>query len=120
MWREPFVHLRLPLLFNLRRDPFEKSQHNSNTYHDWMIDRAFVLVPLQAVASKFLMTMKDFPPSQTAGRLEPRFAGEADQEHDHSRGVGESQTRGAAGKGGAPIFSPAQEKHREKLRHRHG
>ena len=67
VWREPFVHLRLPLLFNLRRDPFEKSQHNSNTYHDWMIDRAFVLVPLQAVASKFLMTLKDFPPSQRPG-----------------------------------------------------
>ena len=67
VWREPFVHLRLPLLFNLRRDPFEKSQHNSNTYHDWMIDRAFVLVPLQAVASEFLMTMKEFPPSQTPG-----------------------------------------------------
>ena len=67
VWREPLVHLRLPLLFNLRRDPFEKSQHNSNTYHDWMIDRAFVLVPLQAVASKFLMTMKEFPPSQKPG-----------------------------------------------------
>jgi arylsulfatase A-like enzyme len=67
VWREPFVHLRLPLLFNLRRDPFEKSQHNSNTYHDWMIDRAFVLVPLQAVASRFLMTLKEFPPSQKPG-----------------------------------------------------
>ena len=67
VWREPMVHLRLPLLFNLRRDPFEKSQENSNTYHDWMIDRAFVLIPLQAVASKFLMTLKDFPPSQTPG-----------------------------------------------------
>jgi arylsulfatase A-like enzyme len=67
VWREPFIHLRLPLLFNLRRDPFEKSQHNSNTYHDWMIDRAFVLVPLQAVASKFLITLKDFPPSQKPG-----------------------------------------------------
>jgi C-terminal region of aryl-sulfatase len=67
VWREPFVHLRLPLLFNLRRDPFEKSQHNSNTYHDWMIDRAFVLVPLQAIASKFLMTLKEFPPSQKPG-----------------------------------------------------
>jgi arylsulfatase len=67
VWREPFVHLRLPLLFNLRRDPFEKSQHNSNTYHDWMIDRAFVLVPLQAVASKFLMTLQEFPPSQKPG-----------------------------------------------------
>jgi arylsulfatase len=67
VWREPFVHLRLPLLFNLRRDPFEKSQHNSNIYHDWMIDRAFVLVPLQAIASRFLMTLKEFPPSQKPG-----------------------------------------------------
>lgn len=67
VWREPLVHLRLPLLFNLRRDPFEKSQHNSNTYHDWMIDRAFVLVPLQAVASEFLMSLKDYPPSQAPG-----------------------------------------------------
>jgi arylsulfatase len=67
VWREPFVHLRLPLLCNLRRDPFEKSMDNSNTYHDWMIDRAFVLVRLQVVASQFLMSMKEFPPSQTPG-----------------------------------------------------
>jgi arylsulfatase len=67
VWREPLVHLRLPLLFNLRRDPFEKAYENSNTYHDWMIDRAYVLGPMQVVASKFLMTMKDFPPSQKPG-----------------------------------------------------
>jgi arylsulfatase len=67
VWREPFVQLRLPLLFNLRRDPFERAQHNSNTYHDWMIDRAYVLGPMQVVASRFLMTLKDFPPSQTPG-----------------------------------------------------
>lgn len=56
VWREPLVHLRMPLLFNLRRDPFEKSYENSNTYHDWMIDRAFVLGPMQVIASRFLMT----------------------------------------------------------------
>jgi len=67
VWREPLIKLRLPLLFNLRRDPFEKAQHNSNTYHDWMIDRAYVLGPMQMVASKFLLTMKEFPPSQTPG-----------------------------------------------------
>ena len=39
VWREPFVELRVPLLFNLRRDPFERSQHNSNTYNDWFLDR---------------------------------------------------------------------------------
>jgi arylsulfatase len=67
VWREPFVELRAPLLFNLRRDPFEKAQHNSNTYNDWWLDRAFVLVPIQALATKFLLTMKDYPPSQTPG-----------------------------------------------------
>ena len=34
-WGEPFVHLRLPKLFNLRRDPFERADENSNTYWDW-------------------------------------------------------------------------------------
>jgi arylsulfatase len=67
VWREPFVELRVPLLFNLRRDPFEKAQHNSNTYNDWFLDRAFVLVPMQQVAGNFLKTMVDFPPSQTPG-----------------------------------------------------
>lgn len=67
VWREPFVSLRLPLLFNLRRDPFEKSQHNSNTYHDWVIDGAYVLAPMQMVARRFLLTLKDFPPSQPPG-----------------------------------------------------
>jgi arylsulfatase len=67
VWREPFVELRAPLLFHLRRDPFEKAQHNSNTYNDWWLDRPFVLVPIQQLAGKFLMTMKDYPPSQTPG-----------------------------------------------------
>jgi arylsulfatase len=67
VWREPFTELRVPLLFNLRRDPFERAQHNSNTYNDWFLDRAFVLVPMQQMAGRFLMTMKDYPPSQTPG-----------------------------------------------------
>ncbi len=67
VWREPFTELRVPLLFNLRRDPFEKAQHNSNTYNDWFLDRTFVIVPIQALAAQFLQTMKDYPPSQTPG-----------------------------------------------------
>ncbi|WP_444945213.1 arylsulfatase [Microbulbifer sp. VTAC004] len=67
VWREPFTELRVPLLFNLRQDPFEKAQHNSNTYNDWFIDRAFVLVPMQQLAAKFLQTMKEYPPSQVPG-----------------------------------------------------
>jgi len=67
VWREPFVELRIPLLFNLRRDPFEKAQHNSNTYNDWFLDRPFVIVPIQALAAKFLKTMQEYPPRQSPG-----------------------------------------------------
>ena len=67
VWREPFTELRIPLLFHLRRDPFEKAQHNSNTYDDWFIDRVFVLVPMQQYVGQFLKTMIDYPPSQTPG-----------------------------------------------------
>ena len=67
LWREPFVELRAPLVFNLRRDPFERAQHNSNTYEDWWLDRVFMIFPAVDQAAKFLMTFKDFPPSQTPG-----------------------------------------------------
>ena len=67
MWREPFVQLRVPLLFNLRRDPFERAQHNATVYDDWFLDHAFVLVPMQGLAAKFLTSMKDYPPSQSPG-----------------------------------------------------
>jgi len=67
VWREPFTELRVPLLFNLRRDPFEKAQHNSNTYNDWFLDHAFVLVPMQAAAAKYAQTFIDYPPSQKPG-----------------------------------------------------
>jgi arylsulfatase len=67
IWKEPFVALRAPDLYNLRRDPFEKSKIGSNTYEDWYIDRAYLLGPMQVVASRFLVTLKDFPPSQAPG-----------------------------------------------------
>ena len=67
IWKEPFVALRAPDLYNLRRDPFEKAKIGANTYEDWYIDRAFLLGPMQVVASKFVMTLKDFPPSQKPG-----------------------------------------------------
>ncbi len=67
VWREPFTELRVPLLFNLRRDPFERAQHNATIYNDWFLDRVFVLAPLQVLAGQFLTTMKDYPPSQSPG-----------------------------------------------------
>jgi arylsulfatase len=67
IWLEPFVHLRAPYLFNLRRDPFEKALYGSNTYYDWYIDHAFIITPIQQYAIRFLSTFKDYPPSQTPG-----------------------------------------------------
>ncbi|MEM8495430.1 MAG: sulfatase-like hydrolase/transferase, partial [Planctomycetota bacterium] len=67
IWREPFVELRIPLLFNLRRDPFEKAQIDANVYHDWFLDRPYVIVPMQQIAGKFFATLQEFPPSQTPG-----------------------------------------------------
>ena len=65
-WMEPFVPLRIPLIFNLRRDPYERAQKTSNTYYDWMLDRAYMLVPAQAYVGNFLATFKEFPPRQKA------------------------------------------------------
>ncbi|HUU67155.1 MAG TPA: arylsulfatase [Methyloceanibacter sp.] len=66
VWMEPFVPLRVPLIFNLRRDPYERATITSNTYYDWQLDRAFLLVPAQAYVGKFLETFKEFPPRQKA------------------------------------------------------
>jgi arylsulfatase len=67
VWREPFVPLRIPLLFNLRSDPFETAQHESIDYDRWFVDHAFLLVPAQQYVGKFLFTFKEFPPSQQVG-----------------------------------------------------
>ncbi len=65
-WIEPWTPLRIPLIFNLRRDPYERSYSTSNTYYDWLLDRAFLLVPAQAYVGKFLETFQEFPPRQKA------------------------------------------------------
>jgi arylsulfatase len=66
VWSEPFVDLRVPKFFNLRIDPFERADITSNTYYDWLIDRAFLAVPAQALVGEFLQTFREFPPRQKA------------------------------------------------------
>ncbi|MEP3280458.1 MAG: sulfatase-like hydrolase/transferase, partial [Stappiaceae bacterium] len=65
-WMEPFVALRVPLILNLRRDPYERGPITSNTYYDWLIDRAYLLVPAQNYVGQFLTTFQEFPPRQEA------------------------------------------------------
>ena len=66
IWAEPFTELRFPKIFNLRRDPYEHADRTSNTYWDWVIDRAFMLVPAQSYVADFLETFQEYPPRQTA------------------------------------------------------
>jgi arylsulfatase A-like enzyme len=66
LWAEPFVPLRLPKLFNLRTDPFERADMTSNTYWDWMVDNAILVLAASALVGQFLETFKEFPPRQRA------------------------------------------------------
>jgi len=64
VWSEPLVDLRVPKIFNLRSDPFERADQNSIYYKDWLIRRVFLLVPAQIFVAKWIQSFKDFPPSQ--------------------------------------------------------
>jgi arylsulfatase len=66
LWGEPFVATRIPWLYNLRTDPYERATVTSNTYWDWYIDRVFLLVPAQAIVGEFLQTFLVFPPRMKA------------------------------------------------------
>ena len=64
IWAEPFTPLRVPKLFDLRADPYERADITSNTYYDWLMDHVYILGPAQAEVGKFLATFKDYPPAQ--------------------------------------------------------
>jgi arylsulfatase len=63
-WAEPFVPLRVPKFFNLRRDPFERADENSNTYYDWLINHAYLLYGVQWVVAQQIEAFAQFPPRQ--------------------------------------------------------
>ena len=65
VWMEPYTELRVPKIFNLRTDPFERADITSNTYFDWMLERAWTLIPAQAYVAQMVQSLVEFPPSQT-------------------------------------------------------
>jgi len=67
LWAEPFVSLRLPKMFHLRRDPFERADQNSNTYWDWEIGHAYLLYGMQALVAQQIDGFVKFPPRQKPG-----------------------------------------------------
>jgi arylsulfatase len=64
VWQEPFVDLRLPALYDLRADPFERASHESIGYPMWRVERVYLLVPAQAFVANWLASFKEFPPRQ--------------------------------------------------------
>ena len=70
-WQEPFVPLRIPLIFNLRRDPYERADIDSNNYNDWYSRRQFLLLPAIGLVQKYLDTFEQYPPSQPPFGLDP-------------------------------------------------
>ena len=67
VWQEPFVALRLPKLFNLRTDPFERADKEGMGYPQWRIDRAFLIAPAGAYVAQWLQSFREFPPRQKPG-----------------------------------------------------
>jgi arylsulfatase len=71
-WQEPLVTLRLPMLVNLRTDPFENAEVAGNVYYNkWRIDHVFALAPFGAMVAQYMATMKEFPPRQTPESWSP-------------------------------------------------
>jgi arylsulfatase A-like enzyme len=66
VWAEPFVPLRVPKLFNLRTDPFERADITSNTYYQWLLENAYLVMAGTNVIGEFLQTFAEFPPRQKA------------------------------------------------------
>ena len=63
-WAEPFVPLRIPKMFNLRRDPFERADVDSNTYWDWVISHAYLIYGMQGIVAQQIDAFVKFPPRQ--------------------------------------------------------
>jgi len=66
VWAEPFVKLRVPHIFHLRRDPFERADYNSNTYWEWIFEHAPLLYKAQAVVAAQIENFVKYPPRQKA------------------------------------------------------
>jgi len=66
VWANPFTNLRVPKMFNLRTDPYERADITSNTYYDWLFSHAYLVVPAQDLVGQFLATFRDYPQRQKA------------------------------------------------------
>ncbi|QOT78863.1 arylsulfatase [Cupriavidus basilensis] len=64
VWANPFTCLRLPKVFNLRMDPYERADVVSDQYYDWVTKNAYLTEIATMKATVFLETFVTYPPSQ--------------------------------------------------------
>ena len=69
VWRDPFVSLRMPKIFNLRNDPFERGDTDANNWETWMLRHAFLFVPAQTYVGEYIATFKEFPLRQKPAKF---------------------------------------------------
>ena len=94
VWKEPLVPIRAPDIYNLRSDPFERGKEDGTLFYGkWMADRAFLLVPAQAIVAEFLKTFEEFPPRQTPASFS------IDQALEKARQSEKAMTKAAGGGG---------------------
>jgi arylsulfatase A-like enzyme len=98
VWADPFKKLRLPHIFHLRRDPFERADYNSNVYWDWLVDHVPQLYQCQAVVAAQIENFVKFPPRQKAAsfNLDAVMASLAPAEAAYKKQKAEAATAGAA------------------------
>ena len=112
-WFEPFVKLRAPKIFNLRRDPFERADENSNTYWDWVLSHVYIVYAMQAIVANQIAEFREVPAAPEARLVQPRrrhadAAGDAQQRRPlsprtrPSPQAGEGSPSPVAGEGGRP------------------
>jgi len=91
VWSEPMVSTRVPKINNLRTDPFERAAEDATMFYGkWLIDRAFILVPAQAIVGEFLKTFEEFPPRQKAASFSIDQALEKAMENQKALAAGAS------------------------------
>ena len=88
VWYEPFTCLRIPKIFNLRMDPYERADIVSDQYDDWRVKNAYLMGWMTFHAAEFLETFVDYPPSQTPGELHRRSDREGRRAQDPRDGQG--------------------------------
>ncbi|MGO6941655.1 arylsulfatase [Rhizobium johnstonii] len=64
VWQNPLVTWRIPKLFNLRMDPYERADVVSDQYNDFVVRNDYLLVKGQLQGAAFLETFVKYPPSQ--------------------------------------------------------